>query len=137
MCSSCVPCEKLSRKTSTPASTSFLIMAGAFEAGPRVATIFVLTCPSGSNLEFVMDPHRENLDLSRPRSLRLAAPPLAASFYSAAQDEGKRIWDRLTGVFLASFDVPLPEGQVMRHLTGDVRPAKRSESRPLSERAGW
>ena len=34
VCSSCVPCEKLSRNRSTPASTSFRKMAGSFEAGP-------------------------------------------------------------------------------------------------------
>ena len=39
-CSSCVPCEKLSRATSMPAATS-LIDRGAADAGPIVATIFV------------------------------------------------------------------------------------------------
>jgi hypothetical protein len=40
-CSSCVPCEKLSRKTLTPASISCRNAAGLREAGPIVATILV------------------------------------------------------------------------------------------------
>src|SRR6185436_12937358 len=37
-----VPCEKLSRTTSTPARTMRSSTAGSLDAGPRVATIFVL-----------------------------------------------------------------------------------------------
>src|SRR5262245_60116881 len=37
-----VPCEKLSRTTSTPARTMRSRTAGSLEAGPSVATIFVL-----------------------------------------------------------------------------------------------
>src|SRR5687768_16682039 len=40
--SSAVPCEKLSRTTSTPARIMRSSTAGSLEAGPRVATIFVL-----------------------------------------------------------------------------------------------
>src|ERR671923_941128 len=40
--SSAVPCEKLSRTTSTPARTMRSKIAGSLDAGPRVATIFVL-----------------------------------------------------------------------------------------------
>src|SRR6185503_2774610 len=40
--SSAVPCEKLRRTTSTPASTMRSSTAGSLEDGPRVATIFVL-----------------------------------------------------------------------------------------------
>src|SRR5688572_26896966 len=40
--SSAVPCEKLSRTTSTPARTMRSSTAGSLEDGPRVATIFVL-----------------------------------------------------------------------------------------------
>jgi hypothetical protein len=40
-CSSCVPCEKLSRATLSPASTSARKVAGARDAGPIVATILV------------------------------------------------------------------------------------------------
>jgi hypothetical protein len=35
------PCEKFSRRTSTPAPISSSMTAGSVEAGPRVATIFV------------------------------------------------------------------------------------------------
>ncbi len=46
-CSSCVPCEKLRRKTSTPAWTSRSSCSGLREAGPTVATILVrrIPCP--------------------------------------------------------------------------------------------
>ena len=40
-CSSCVPWEKFSRKTFTPARMSFSSISGLREAGPMVATIFV------------------------------------------------------------------------------------------------
>ena len=40
--SSPVPCEKLRRTTSTPARIMRSSTAGSLEAGPRVATIFVL-----------------------------------------------------------------------------------------------
>src|SRR5665213_64636 len=39
--SSCVPCEKLSRTTLTPAKKSDRSIAGSRDAGPTVATIFV------------------------------------------------------------------------------------------------
>ncbi len=42
------PCEKLSRKTSTPASTIWRRIAGSLEAGPTVATILVRTFPNCS-----------------------------------------------------------------------------------------
>ena len=45
---SCVPCEKLSRKTSTPASTIWPRTAGSLDAGPTVATILVRTFPNCS-----------------------------------------------------------------------------------------
>ena len=48
MCSSCVPCEKLSRKTSTPASINSCKTRGSLDAGPIVATIFVRTLPDCS-----------------------------------------------------------------------------------------
>ena len=40
-CASCVPCEKLKRKTSTPASISSPITRSELDAGPSVAMIFV------------------------------------------------------------------------------------------------
>src|SRR5437899_3862587 len=40
-CSACVPCEKFTRKTSTPASTSARIPSSEDDAGPSVATIRV------------------------------------------------------------------------------------------------
>ena len=40
-CSSCVPWEKFSRKTFTPARTSLSSISGLREAGPMVATILV------------------------------------------------------------------------------------------------
>src|SRR5262245_20161270 len=40
-CSSCVPCEKFRRKTSTPATINFRRTSGDRDAGPIVATIFV------------------------------------------------------------------------------------------------
>src|SRR5262249_23944738 len=49
-CSSCVPCEKLSRNTLTPASINRRKVAGAREAGPIVATILVRT--GGKSLLF-------------------------------------------------------------------------------------
>ena len=39
--SACVPCEKLSRTPSIPASTSAASVSSSFDAGPIVATIFV------------------------------------------------------------------------------------------------
>ena len=41
-----MPCEKLSRKTSTPASTICLMTSGSVDAGPTVATILVRTFPA-------------------------------------------------------------------------------------------
>ena len=38
---SCVPCEKLKRKTSTPASINSRMAASVLDAGPSVAMIFV------------------------------------------------------------------------------------------------
>ncbi len=46
--SSAVPCEKLSRTTSTPARTMRSSTAGSDEAGPSVATILVLRSISAS-----------------------------------------------------------------------------------------
>src|SRR5438552_1169243 len=40
-CSSCVPCEKFRRNTSTPASINWRRTVGERDAGPIVATIFV------------------------------------------------------------------------------------------------
>ena len=40
--SACVPCEKFSRTPSMPASTSAASVPSSFDAGPMVATIFVL-----------------------------------------------------------------------------------------------
>src|SRR3970282_2923515 len=40
--SSALPCEKVSRTTSTPARTMLCSTAGSEDAGPRVATILVL-----------------------------------------------------------------------------------------------
>jgi hypothetical protein len=41
MWSSALPCEKLSRTTSTPALIMRASTSGELDAGPRVATIFV------------------------------------------------------------------------------------------------
>src|SRR5436190_5532732 len=54
--SAAVPCEKLSRTTSTPARIILSRMAGSEEAGPSVATIFVLRsiamkCISGADVQ--------------------------------------------------------------------------------------
>ena len=53
-----MPCEKFSRKTSTPASTICLITAGSLDAGPTVATILVRTFPSCFFVEFIEFPIR-------------------------------------------------------------------------------
>ena len=46
--SSCVPCEKFRRKTSTPASIRSRSRSSVSDAGPTVATILVRTRPGGS-----------------------------------------------------------------------------------------
>src|SRR5262245_54680638 len=53
-CSSCVPCEKLSRKTLTPASINRRRTAGDRDAGPIVATILVRLGGSSSQVSAAM-----------------------------------------------------------------------------------
>src|SRR5687768_42650 len=52
-CSSCVPCAKLMRTTSTPSSASAWILSRDRVAGPTVATILVRTGGSCSSLGMV------------------------------------------------------------------------------------
>ena len=47
-CDSCVPCEKFSRKMSTPARISASSISGVLVAGPMVATILVWRMGSAS-----------------------------------------------------------------------------------------
>ncbi len=72
-CSSCVPCEKLRRKTLTPASISCSSFSGLREAGPTVATIFVRRMgPEYRCSGRILAPGRSRvgIDGRRPASMR-------------------------------------------------------------------
>src|SRR5690349_20253311 len=85
-CSSCVPCEKLSRATSIPARINWSMIAGVRLAGPRVQTIlarrscaFQLFCDEFMNhLVEEIDPGAEACDGNpfvvpmHPQEIRLA-----------------------------------------------------------------
>src|SRR5262245_16022643 len=95
-----VPCEKLRRKTLTPAAINASRMAGSWLAGPTVAMIFV--CRIGANvirlyavrdpLHFLVlaGPHPRSLRLDWVRSLAAAAGAADSTpgFFSASAQHG-------------------------------------------------
>ena len=116
-CDSCVPCEKFSRNTSTPAASSLGGCASGAEAGPTVATILVclmIHCIRGSGLGSGLGTHGSTSALV----IRIASASASASFrpvsgYVALADVAPRHLRR----------VPLEDRERAQEMAGLAAPA--------------